>query len=849
MEMTNIPVNSGERRSVGQISQASSGRFSLHSSSVANLGSGSLATRILDGLITFSLMAIFFGLPIFFLGTTLQGAAFERQIFFYFWVLVALVSWVTKGVIAGEIKIRRTPLDFPIVLFWGVYVLSTIFSVDKWHSFWGSFGDPSRGLLSVTAVGFTYFIIASHFTEARFRKFLGALLVGGGLASLWMLLGVMGVKFLPAKVLALMNVSPLISVSNLGMFLEMLIPLMIVAVFKLHSIDGAKGKANVWRITLTGLLLVFLVLDIFLLFLFFQFTPWIGLAVGFGFLLIYIVSLIVKPERWTWLPMVVFAVVMVLWLGVGPLGTEQFRKIVKVNNLPVELVREQEFSLTWQVAKNSLKGGFGQMVIGSGPANYSHAFALYKPQDFNNNFFYSTRLVRGGSIFLESIATLGVIGAIAFLIMVLSFISVCVYLLSRGRERNRVYSLGLITAAVIVLVNSFLGRAEGPMLLLGALVCALAMIMVLKESGSEEQSINLSLKTSPKFALALGFVVIIVGTGAVLLFIFLGKIMVADSYMGSVAKENQVLNVDSVKRLSKAVSLYKLEGTYFVKIGQEYMILANNERQKGANASIDDIGLFMSEAVRLSEQGVSMMPKDVGAVESLGLVYENAGLNVPNNAATFFDKAEKSYQSALSLEPHNPNFSLKLGQLKVDLALMEKDEAKRKQLIDDSKSLFQAAIKEKNDFAPGYYNLALSQQALGDQDTSITTMGKAASLDKANVTYLFNLGRLLQTRAKGQDLQDAELLYREILRLNPSEVNAHFQLALLYEKLDKKEAAVKEYESVLSLLPADQKDVRTKIEEMIANVKKGVKNIASGDQKLPDQTQATDQSQAPAVNQ
>src|SRR3989304_1804396 len=121
-----------------------------------------------DMIVSVSLIALFFGLPIFFTGVTFQGIAFEKQIYFYFWLLIGIVAWASKGVITGEMRIRRTPLDIPIGLFWLFYVLAAFFSVDRWHSFFGFFGDPSRGVISVTALVFGYYFLLSHFTLKRF---------------------------------------------------------------------------------------------------------------------------------------------------------------------------------------------------------------------------------------------------------------------------------------------------------------------------------------------------------------------------------------------------------------------------------------------------------------------------------------------------------------------------------------------------------------------------------------------------------------------------------------------------------------------------------------------------------
>ena len=125
-------------------------------------------TRFLDGGITFCLAVIFFGLPLFFTGWTFQGLFFEKQIFFYFWILLALVFWVVRSVITGEMGIKKTPLDVPLAIFWLVYLVATIFSFNRWYSFWGFSEDLSRSLVSLTAMIVAYYIITvSTFADYR----------------------------------------------------------------------------------------------------------------------------------------------------------------------------------------------------------------------------------------------------------------------------------------------------------------------------------------------------------------------------------------------------------------------------------------------------------------------------------------------------------------------------------------------------------------------------------------------------------------------------------------------------------------------------------------------------------
>ncbi|NTV40966.1 MAG: hypothetical protein HGA61_01705 [Candidatus Moranbacteria bacterium] len=86
--------------------------------------SGVPSIKFFEFIISFVFFALFFGLPLFFLNETFQGVVFEKQMYFYFWVLVATISWLTKSIIAGELKIRETPLDYFIWAFVFVYFLS-----------------------------------------------------------------------------------------------------------------------------------------------------------------------------------------------------------------------------------------------------------------------------------------------------------------------------------------------------------------------------------------------------------------------------------------------------------------------------------------------------------------------------------------------------------------------------------------------------------------------------------------------------------------------------------------------------------------------------------------------------
>ena len=765
-----------------------------------------LISRVLDKIMALSIFMLFLGVPLFFTGLTFQGLAFEKQIYFYFWLLLALVVWAARAVITGEMKIRRTPLDIPILAFWLIYLIATIFSLDRWHSFWGFFGDPSRGLMNVTALVIVYYILLSNFNKNILKWSVTAIVASGLIVSIWTTLGVLGIKFLPAKIMNLAPLSLIGSLSGLGVYFAALLPILITVIFKLRSDEKMSFLS---RNIFTGILFFAVVLDLFLLLTLYAFIPWIAVLVGMGFFLIFILAQIIRPtQNLTWLPMIAFVAVLIILM----IGTVKIARV----NLPAEV--SPNYKLSWEVAQNALKA---KPVLGTGPATYGYDFSLYRAKDFNLNALYNLRFYQGTGIIFEALPTIGILGGVSLVVLLLSFISVAIYLLASQRNKDKVYSLGFITSSLIFLYAAVTGRIEGTIVILAALIGAMAIGFILKESDAQEKFINLSLKASPKFALALAFVFMVVSAGVAFLFVFIGKVYVADLYAGAALREGTVSEAGSFTKLARAANLNGREGRYFTRIGQELMVLANTEVLKDrSEMDIEAVRRYLNNSIASSVQGKNLMPKDVLAVESLAQIYENAGLYVTDS----LNMAQTTYEDAQKLEPHNPNYYVKLGQIKTTQAAAEKDEAKKKELVAEAKTLFQKSIDEKSNFAPGYYYMSLIEEAQANLDGAVENAQKAFQLQRDSLNYAFNVARLMQARGKGDDNTIAESLYKQILGVNDKEINTHFSLGMLYEKTNKKKEAVDEYNKVITLLPAQQADVKVQIEKMISNIQAGIEN-------------------------
>ncbi len=779
--------------------------------------------KIADKIISLSIFMLFFGVPLFFTGLTMQGIIFEKQIYFYFWLLLGIVIWVSKGVVVGEMKIKRTSLDFPLLGFWLACVISTIFSVDHWHSFWGNFGDPSRGLMGITAYIITYYFVLSNFNIKRLKLILTAIISSGIILTIWTSLVMFVGNFLPKGFSVPLSLTG--SMTSLGIIFSALILIITTVLLK---ITGNEIFSKIKKKALVMILLVNLLLDLILVLALYNYIPWIGLFIGVIVFLVFILAKMVRPKAtWVWLPMIVFILIMIIRM----IGSVSLSKVT----LPVEL--SLNYKMSNSIALQSLKHKF---ILGSGPATYGYDFSLFKPKNYNLNAFYNLRFFQGTGILEESIATLGVVGVFFLLVTIFSFVGSQFYFLYKDREKNKLYSLGTFSAALVFIISVLNLRVDGTILLMTVLIGSLSLASISWES-QQDNYLRLSLKASPKFALALAFIFMVVSAGVAFLFVYIGKVYIADVYAKQASKLINQKPIQAINKLKKAIKFNQQESNYSIQLSQYYMALVNQEVAKKTDSQdVNKIKQYLFNSITTAKQAKNIEPNNVGVVEFLALIYENAGLYVADSLKL----AEKNYQLAQKLEPHNPIYYVKLGQIKLAVAQKEKNKTKKEKIINQAKDLFQKSVDEKNNYANGYYQLALVNELLNKLDEAISNGQKAVQINPKNTNYLLSLGRMYQERNKDDDMKVAEQYYKQVIFLNDKNENGHFYLGLLNERNGQKEEAKTQYKKVINLLEKknNNQDTIKKIKQMISNLDRGIKNTPESLGLIKNKTEQTEQS-------
>lgn len=785
---------------------------------VQDAGQKSYVIKACSVIISSVFFLLFFLLPLFFSGISYQGLVFDKFYLFYLLVLVGMVAWVTRGVLEGSMRIRRTPIDIPLILFWIWYGVAAIFSADRWHSLMGSFADPSRGFVALTFFILAFYFIISHATTKRVRQALKGTILAGAIITLWSVYVLLGAPLMPETAKAFLPVSPFGTMSALALYLALLLPILVTGIF-LNAEEETSPKQKALQVGM----LVNMGLILFCLLTLYAYTPWLLVLAMATFLVIYIIARLVRPSgKVSWLPMVVFAAI----LGFLMIGQVNIARV----QLPVEVF--PTVKLSWQVAKNAIGE---EWLTGVGPANYEVIFAEHKPENFNENQLYTLRFNQTTNLFLEVLGMTGVIGAILLAFVWVIFLGTGLYLLTyNSKETNKILSLGLWSVVILFFLSCIFIMVNGALLLVFVPLSALAYVVLQRETFSQENYLHFSLQATPKYALALAFTFMVVSAGVIYILIFFGKVYVADLLVAKGIRELASNNVEaSLAATTRALQLYPQESNYYLRLAQGYSILVAQEAEKGEEANQDRMVAGLQQALAAGEVAARLSGNDLATVEALAALYENA-IRYANDATS---RTSELYERTSRLDPLNPLYFVKMGQIKRFIGDSKEAPAEKEPLYREALGFFDQAIEKKENLGEAYYQKAITYSRLGELGTAIAEAEKAVQYEPRNASYLFTVGALHELRNEGEDRQTALKIYRDILTANQNILDVRLALALLLEKQGDREGALSEYQKALDIVknaPGETGNLQQQIEQFIRTVQEGGSNIPAAEPTSPE---------------
>lgn len=754
-------------------------------------------TRGLDFVIIGSIFLVFLLCPLFFTGLVAQNIGFEKITLFYFLTLLGAVAWVTKAVIMGELNIKRTPLDWPIVGLLAVFVISTVLSVSQKDSLIGSYGNSVKSLGAVIIFILFYYLVINNIDQKRIKLLFWGFISSTALTAVYSLLQLMGKFILPLDFTKALSFNPMGSLSGLTMYLIIGLPLLVIGMTQLKEIHpGIKGKIS--PVAIKGFLGGIIIIALFILALLNGFTFWPAAVAGIVIILMFLLSKIIKVSSSNIVIPIATFLLLIILLVLGNFN-------IMTLNLPVEVSLSRRAS--WDIAKESLKN---DPLFGSGPSTFVYDFVKYKGVDFNGSPLWNARFDNSSGALFELAATAGGLGALAVIVLFLIALSICfLTLIKVHKSESQSILLALFSSMITVIIFSLLFSLNGSLVLISLLVSILAVSMAIVNYPERFKSLNLSFRASPKYALALAAIFLSLSAGVVILFTMGIKMYLADYYV-----RQSLLTADTnkkIEKLNKAIILAPYQDIYYINLANNHMALANQEAQSGRDQGVIERNLSL--AIEKGKKALEIAPNSVANEEALALIYENASFYVRGA----LEWAENLYNKNIELEPDNPTPFIRLALINMARANAETDKTEQERYINEAIKKYDLALEKKGDLGAAYYGKAIAYERLNKIDESIDQLKKAVLSTRDNVDYRFELGRLYYNRGvasgglaqtatkdittgsednedlsvragqggatvKNDDVATAEQLFLSIVQANPNHANALYSLGLLYQK-------------------------------------------------------------------
>lgn len=779
----------------------------------------------LDYAIAGVLGLIFFLCPVFFTGFAAQGFGLEKMMIFYLLVLLGTVAWVTKGVITGDLELKRTPLDLPIAVLLAVYIVSTIFSVDQKDSLIGSYGNTAKSLAAViTFILFFYFLL-NNINGKRIKLIFWSIIASGSLIIIYTLLQLKGIFILPMAFTKAGSFNPIGTLSGLTMYLIAILPLLTVGMSQISEIHpGLKNKQSAIAVKIfLGLMILG---DLLILVLLSGFTFWPASIISIVIILMFFLSKIIKISNSNiTIPIAVFLLSIIFLV----LGNFSFAKL----NLPAEVGLSKKAS--WEIAKSSIKHN---PLIGSGPSTFYYSFGKFKSPDFNSTQLWNARFDSASGVLFEMASDIGALGTLAFIVIVLIAISICfITLIKTDKKEEQPILLGYFASFISIALFSLIFTLSNVIILLFMLLSCLTLAVSVVIYPEKFKTINLSFRASAKYALALAAIFLCVSAGVVILFTFGLKFYLGDVYAMQSLKAGNVNQ--KIEKLNKSIQLSPYIDNYYIELANQYMALTNQEAM--SNADPGQIQNNLSLAIESGKKATELSPNKSLSNESLALIYENASFYVRGA----LEWSENYYKKLAELEPASPVPSLRIALINMARSNAETDDKEKAYYINEAIKKFDESISKKSDLAAAYYGKGIAYEKLNQTDQAIDQLKQAVILANDNVDYHFELGRMYfnkgviqpdikqnaseniamndvnsqtgpegelsvepsqpvaGTIARNESINMSEQIFKGILQAIPNHANSLYSLAVLYQKINETDNVKDSVRKLLEILPDD----------------------------------------------
>lgn len=568
-------------------------------------------------------------------------------------VLLLLLLACVVIIVEKSVRIRRTSLDIPIILFLLAALLSAVFSVNR--------ADALIGFFPFLFAGLIYFIITNIGKDKNSLLFLtSSLIFGGVLSSIIAILTFFKIYILPISATHTQNFSPLGSLLDQAIYLVLILGISIYSAWRL--VRESKDS-----------------------------------------------SLNINPQSSkNFMEILAFGTSGIIILMGTIVTIYSLFKIEKPLILPFETGFQTAFAEisldTGRIAK-----GF---LFGSGFGTYSVDFSRWKQAEFNQNQdLWNLTFFTSSSFALELLATTGVLGLSAFIFILIKSLKE-----TKGSIQNNlllsfltlfiivfVLPLGFVNQTLLFIILGLFAGYQGLKKQNSNRFFDIELQVVTLKKGLI--SIDAPTKNEKSLILPSIFTIITISAFGVLGYFCINYIISDITFQKSLTSPAQNNASFIYENQAKSIARFPYRDGFYRVFSQTNLAIANalasqQAQEKSPNASVqDNITRLIQQSIDAARAATNLSPQNHLNWQNLASVYRSL-IGFGQNAEEF---AIRTSQQAIILNPKNPQGYISLGGIYYQL-----------QQWDNAQNQFQIAISLKPDFANAYYNLGHALEQKGD---------------------------------------------------------------------------------------------------------------------------------------
>jgi tetratricopeptide (TPR) repeat protein len=672
----------------------------------------------------------------------------SKVAFFRFAVLLLLTAWAVdrinlRGSIAGSLrKLLARPLVLPALLFAFAHVLSTITSVAPHLSLWGSFIRVYGSYNILCYAIFFLLIILNLCTSRQLEHLITITLLASLPVALYGILQHSGFDpIFPQYDYSRRVISTIGNPIFFGAYLIMVIPLafgrLLVSLRTLLGVGQPISSRRPMLLEVIGYSSLLLLQLTCLLYTQAR-GPWFGLLSG-ALLFAVLIALRHRMRRLLIIAIVAGVALIALLVALNlpntpfePLTTSPYvSRLVFSDELEAgtgtSWVRLFIWQGTLELIKSNPNIGFTsdplrplRLLIGYGPETMEVVFPQVYPPGLAYVEARDEVVDRAHNELLDLVVTTGVLGLLAFLLLMGAFFYYGISLLRRTRDfKVQITLIALLSAMFAHLVEAQFGILLPSDELLLWLYSALVSAMYVTETAAaEEEKIDLvgplPAEASADKANWLRSVLTLL---VICLIPFLASfsnmnLLLADVYLRQAIEfRNARQYTESIAAYDRAIQVFPLEPRFYQYKAATYYELA----QSISDNELEARGQLLQAGVEALAKALELQPLDPEYNANTGKLYGYWARTVDPSK---FEQAVEFYERALQLSPHDAIYWNELGRVYFHAGRYE-----------EAMQQLQLSLEIDPKFSATHYNLGLVYLKLGEKNKAEEHFETALLLD------------------------------------------------------------------------------------------------------------------------